>query len=55
MQDAAAAGVVEGLAQALIIKTDAGAVGRRRNSALAFAPADEGGGEMVIRHVVTLP
>ena len=48
--DAAAAGVVEGFAQALILKDDAGPVGCRRNDALAFAPADELGGEMVIRH-----
>src|ERR1700683_2116723 len=51
--EAAAARVVEGLAQTLIEQARARAIGGRRNGALASAPADDLRGEMVQRHGVT--
>ena len=53
MQDAAAPSVVEGFAKALILKNGTGPVGGCGDGALALAPADEDGGEMILCHAVT--
>ena len=53
MQDATAPSVVEGFAEALILKNGASPVGGCGDGALALAPADEDGGEMILCHSVT--